>query len=244
MQRALERVEHLGAQAQASENVGAPQGTTMNSWKSTLLSAWAPPLSTFIIGTGSTRAASRRGSATAEAPPRPPAPGRRRARRRGSRWRPAATCWACRPARSGAVEALLLGGVHARDRLRDLAVDVRRPPSSRPCPASDRRRRAAPSPRTRRSKRPTAPPRGRAHRSAAPPPPPPSDCPGCRGSAGRGLARSRSSASELRRQPSARARRCAPVAARGVARLRSFVGLAVRRPRSLSGIRFSPPSAS
>ena len=38
----------------ASENVGAPQGTTMNSWKSTLLSAWAPPLSTFIIGTGST----------------------------------------------------------------------------------------------------------------------------------------------------------------------------------------------
>ena len=24
----------------------------MNSWKSTLLSAWAPPLSTFIIGTG------------------------------------------------------------------------------------------------------------------------------------------------------------------------------------------------
>ena len=27
---------------------------TMNSWKSTLLSAWAPPLRTFIIGTGST----------------------------------------------------------------------------------------------------------------------------------------------------------------------------------------------
>ena len=25
----------------------------MNSWKSTELSAWAPPLSTFIIGTGS-----------------------------------------------------------------------------------------------------------------------------------------------------------------------------------------------
>ncbi len=30
----------------------------MNSWKSTLLSACAPPLSTFIIGTGSTCAAS------------------------------------------------------------------------------------------------------------------------------------------------------------------------------------------
>ena len=28
----------------------------MNSWKSTELSAWAPPLSTFIIGTGSTLA--------------------------------------------------------------------------------------------------------------------------------------------------------------------------------------------
>src|SRR3954449_3365358 len=41
-----------------SENERAPAGTTMNSWKSTLLSAWAPPLSTFIIGTGSTRAAS------------------------------------------------------------------------------------------------------------------------------------------------------------------------------------------
>jgi hypothetical protein len=41
-----------------SENDDAPAGTTMNSWKSTLLSAWAPPLSTFIIGTGSTCAAS------------------------------------------------------------------------------------------------------------------------------------------------------------------------------------------
>ena len=45
----------------ASAKVGAPQGTTMNSWKSTLLSACAPPLSTFIIGTGST---------CASAPPR------------------------------------------------------------------------------------------------------------------------------------------------------------------------------
>ena len=41
-----------------SEYVGAPTGTTMNSWKSTLLSACAPPFSTFIIGTGSTCAAS------------------------------------------------------------------------------------------------------------------------------------------------------------------------------------------
>ena len=42
-----------------SEKLGAPAGTTMNSCKSTELSAWAPPLSTFIIGTGSTVAASR-----------------------------------------------------------------------------------------------------------------------------------------------------------------------------------------
>src|SRR3954453_2391885 len=44
----------------ASWKLGAPTGTTMNSWKSTSLSAWAPPLSTFIIGTGSTWAASPR----------------------------------------------------------------------------------------------------------------------------------------------------------------------------------------
>ena len=40
----------------ASEKLEAPAGTTMNSWKSTLLSAWAPPLRTFIIGTGRTLA--------------------------------------------------------------------------------------------------------------------------------------------------------------------------------------------
>ena len=38
----------------ASAKLGAPAGTTMNSWKSTELSAWAPPLRTFIIGTGRT----------------------------------------------------------------------------------------------------------------------------------------------------------------------------------------------
>ena len=41
-----------------SANDEAPTGTTMNSWKSTELSACAPPLSTFIIGTGRIRAAS------------------------------------------------------------------------------------------------------------------------------------------------------------------------------------------
>src|SRR6202158_601662 len=44
-------------QRNASENDGAPTGITMNSWKSTLLSACAPPLRMFIIGTGNTLAA-------------------------------------------------------------------------------------------------------------------------------------------------------------------------------------------
>ena len=41
----------------ASENDAAPTGSTMNSWKSTGLSACSPPLMMFIIGTGSTCAA-------------------------------------------------------------------------------------------------------------------------------------------------------------------------------------------
>ena len=41
-------------QRSASAKLAAPTGITMNSWKSTLLSACAPPLRTFIIGTGST----------------------------------------------------------------------------------------------------------------------------------------------------------------------------------------------
>ncbi len=40
----------------ASAKVGAPVGSTMNSWKSSGLSAWAPPLMMFICGTGSSRA--------------------------------------------------------------------------------------------------------------------------------------------------------------------------------------------
>ena len=39
--------------ASASAKVAAPIGAIMNSWTSTLLSAWAPPLRMFIIGTGS-----------------------------------------------------------------------------------------------------------------------------------------------------------------------------------------------
>ena len=36
----------------ASANVAAPIGAIMNSWTSTFESAWAPPLTMFIIGTG------------------------------------------------------------------------------------------------------------------------------------------------------------------------------------------------
>ena len=39
-------------QRTASRSVGAPTGMTMNSWKSIGLSACAPPLTMFIIGTG------------------------------------------------------------------------------------------------------------------------------------------------------------------------------------------------
>src|SRR5262245_61314939 len=39
-----------------SRNDAAPTGITMNSWKSTLLSARAPPLRMYIIGTRSRRA--------------------------------------------------------------------------------------------------------------------------------------------------------------------------------------------
>ena len=52
VQHRLERVIGLGAPAQGLANDAAPSGTIMNSCKSTLLSAWAPPLMTFIIGTG------------------------------------------------------------------------------------------------------------------------------------------------------------------------------------------------
>src|SRR5258707_1383227 len=40
----------------ASAKVGAPWGTIMNSWGSSALSAWAPPLMMFMKGTGSVRA--------------------------------------------------------------------------------------------------------------------------------------------------------------------------------------------
>ena len=55
----------------ASAKLGAPAGRIMNSWKSIGLSAWAPPLTMFIIGTGSSDALRRRRhSGRAAGPPR------------------------------------------------------------------------------------------------------------------------------------------------------------------------------
>ena len=44
-------------QRTASDRLSAPTGITMNSWMSIGLSACSPPLTMFIIGTGSTCAA-------------------------------------------------------------------------------------------------------------------------------------------------------------------------------------------
>ena len=57
LEHALEGVEDLGAPAQGLARSSARRsGMIMNSWKSTLLSACAPPLRMFIIGTGRTLA--------------------------------------------------------------------------------------------------------------------------------------------------------------------------------------------
>ena len=50
----LQHVIGLGPHRIASDQLGAPIGITMNSWRSIELSACTPPLTTFIIGTGST----------------------------------------------------------------------------------------------------------------------------------------------------------------------------------------------
>jgi len=50
VQQILQRVEHLGAHADRGRELSAPAGTSMNSWKSMPLSAWAPPLITLSIG--------------------------------------------------------------------------------------------------------------------------------------------------------------------------------------------------
>ena len=53
LQLLLQRLEDLGAHADRLGYSSAATGMIMNSWMSIGLSAWAPPLMMFIIGTGS-----------------------------------------------------------------------------------------------------------------------------------------------------------------------------------------------
>ena len=121
----------------ASLNELAPTGITMNSWKSTLVSAWAPPLRMLHIGTG---------SRSARAPPTIAWRSAPMCSKSGTRSSAAAARRAAidtRERRVGAEPALVGGAVEgdhrlverglvqllADDRLGDLAVDVgdRRP---------------------------------------------------------------------------------------------------------------------
>ena len=141
----------------------------MNSWKSIGLSACTPPLTMFIIGTGSS---ARRGAADIAVERQPVGGGRGL----GDRERHAEDG-------VGAEPRLVRRAVerdHASRRSwpgprppcrrwrRKSRRRPRRPPSARPCrDSASCRRRAVPPPRARRSRRPTAPRRGRASRPPA-----------------------------------------------------------------------------
>ena len=186
----------------ASANDGAPTGTTMNSWKSTVLSACAPPLSTFIIGTGSTRA--RLAAEVAVQRQALLGGGGARGGQRDAEDRVGAEARLVRRAvelDQRAVEARLVERVEADERLGDLAVDV-----------ADRLRDALAAPgvaavaqldRLELAGRRAGRDRGaaRARRSAARPRPRRSGCRASRGSGGRGRSRSGS-----RSAPRSRAR--------------------------------------
>ena len=149
-------------QRSASRNDVKPTGSTMNSWKSRLLLACAPPLITFIIGTGIfLRAAAAEVAVEREA--------RLLGRRLGAgdRHREDGVGAEARLVLGAVqldqhlVDVRLLGGVEAEDRLADLGVHVLDRLHARPCRRSaGRRRRAARSPRASRWRRPRAPPRG------------------------------------------------------------------------------------
>ena len=169
VQRPLQRVEDLGAHAQRLGEGRAPRGHDHE-----LLEV------DVVVGV---RAAVEhvhhrhrqhaRGVAAEVAPqrqalpPRPP-PGRRRATRRGSRWRRAAPCSGCRRARSARGRAPAGRRRRGPHGVGDLAVDVRDGARDALAAVRARRRRAARPPRTRRSRRPRAPRRGRARRTRSP----------------------------------------------------------------------------
>ena len=94
--------------------------------------------------------------------------GRRRATRRGSRWRRAAPCWACRRARSSRGRAPAWSAASSPRTASAISpftfATAWRHALAAPAP---RRRRAARPPRTRRSRRRTARRRGRRRRTSA-----------------------------------------------------------------------------
>ena len=136
VQQLLQPVVDLDADSQPAEKDIRAAGTTMNSWRSIELSACAPPLITFIIGTGSVVASSpprqRKSGRLRPQPPLWP----RRARRRGSRSRRAVPCSASRRARSarGPVLVLVAWTSSPRTASRDLAVRVARRRCETPLP--------------------------------------------------------------------------------------------------------------
>ena len=150
----------------------------MNSWKSTRIVGVAPPLSTFIIGTGRTRART-----PAQIAPQRLALLRRLCVGRGQRdtqdriRAQARFVGGAIERDQRPIEGGLIGRIQAAYRLRDLAVHVgngARHALARPSP---RRHRAAPLPRTRRCSRRLARPRAHSRRRAASAPPRPCGLP-------------------------------------------------------------------
>ena len=168
----------------------------MNSWKSIGLSACAPPLTMFIIGTGSTPRL-RPADIAIERQRRSLGRGLRDGERDAEDGVGAETRLVRRAVEIDhrLVDGDLVLRLHAADMIEDLAVDRR--DGLGDALAQELaicRRRAARPPRARRSRRPTAPRRGPSSRPRASRRPRPSDCPGCRGSGGRRYRRSRSCA--------------------------------------------------
>jgi hypothetical protein len=124
----------------ASAKLSAPTGAIMNSWKSIALSAWAPPLTMFISGTGSGAHRRRRHSATAAA--RRPRPPPRRAQARLTPSVALAPSRALLGVPSSSISAWSMASCSSRpcpDRpVEDLAQDGVDRPCARPCRRSGR----------------------------------------------------------------------------------------------------------
>ena len=158
----------------------------MNSCRSTLLSACAPPLSTFRNGTGSTCAfapPTYRYSGRSDLVGRRLRDGERHAEDRVRT--EAALASVPSSSTSSSSSVALVEGLEPDDRVGDLAVHVLDRRCARPCRRSGRRRRAARRPRGRRCWRRSARWRGRWRPRSARPRPRRWDCPASRGSPAR-----------------------------------------------------------